>query len=175
MSTSTTRRAQAAFAAAALVGGICLGTVTQAAAAASCPTEKGAKEQVAVLVAQLHDVSRGDRAQVRHALIRSVQTLRGKDATTKTERVTLGRQISALARTLHTADTLVARKAIITSIHALQAQKKAGRTTTAQTARLERDNAHLEKAAVSTATTRAEKKAITRQFRHIHESFTCTP
>lgn len=149
-----------------------------ASAAASCPTEQGARAQVAALVAQLHDVvpSRSARAATRVALVHSLHALRDTTAPTPAERANLGRQISALARTLHTAPGLVERKAIIASIHALQAQKKArGPLTDAQRAQVTADDAALERAIVARADTRAQRRAITAQFRTIHESFTCTP
>lgn len=169
------RTLQAVAAVGALTSALCLGSVSPASADASCPTEQGAKAQVAALVAQLHDINASERTAVQQALVRSLQTMRGREASTKAERVNLGKQISALAKTLHDADSLVARKAIITSIHALQDQKKAGRLTGEQRAQLVADNTKLEQAVTATADTRAQRKAITTQFRHIHESFTCTP
>jgi hypothetical protein len=170
-----TRRGQAAVAAAAVAAALSFGSAATAAAAASCPTDQGAKAQVAALVAQLHDdvPSRSARASTRLALVRSLHALRGEHATTKAERTNLGRQISALARTLHDANSLVERKAIITSIHALQAQKRAAMTA-AQSARIKADNAALQKAVVAKLDTKAERRAITSRFRKIHESFTCT-
>lgn len=175
MSARITTRGLAAAAAAALAGALSFGSAAPAAAAASCPTDHGAKAQVAALVAQLHEdvPSRSARANTRLALVRSLHALRGEHATTKAERTNLGRQISALAKTMHTAKTLVERKAIITSIHALQAQKRATMTA-AQTAKITADNAALQKAVVAKLDSKAERTAITSQFRKIHQSFTCT-
>jgi hypothetical protein len=172
----TSKHGKEAAAAAVLVAAMSFGFAGPATAAASCPTDKGAKAQVAVLVAQLHDVvhSHRARAATRHALVRSMHALRGEEATTKAERVNLGQQISALAKTLQTAPGLVERKAIITSIHALQAEKRQGAMTHAKHAQLKANNAALEEAVLAKADNKAEIKAITAQFRKIHESFTCT-
>jgi len=165
-----------AAAAMVLVAAMSFGFAGPASATASCPTDHGAKAQVAVLVAQLHDVvqSQKARAATRHALVRSMHALRGEGAKTKADRVNLGQQISALAKTLHDAPGLVERKAIVASIHALQAQKQHGPMTHAERAQLKADNAALEKAVLSKVDNKAEIKAITAQFRKIHESFTCT-
>jgi hypothetical protein len=104
-----------------------------------------------------------------------MHALREKNAKTKVERANLGKQISALAKTLHDATNLVERKAIIAAIHALQAQKQRGPLTKAERVQLKADNAALRKAVLAKAHTNAEIKAITAQFRKIHESFTCTP
>lgn len=163
-------------AAAVLVAALSFGSAGPASAAASCPTDHGAMAQVAVLVAQLHDVvhSHKARAATRHALVRSMHALQGEQATTTAERANLGGQISALAKTLHSATSLVERKAIIASIHALQAQKQHGPMSHAERAQLKADNAALRKAVVAKLDNKAEIKAITAQFRKIHESFTCT-
>ena len=70
------------------------------AAARACPTEQGARTQVAALVAQLHDLSGSERSDVRRALVTSLHTERGAHADTPDERAALGQAISALARTL---------------------------------------------------------------------------
>jgi hypothetical protein len=165
-----------AAAAVLLVAALSFGGAGSASAAASCPTNQGAKAQVAALVAQLHEAvpSHSARAAIKRALVQSRQAMRGKEAQTKSERVNLGQQISALAKTLHTATTLVERKAIIASIHALQAEKKAGKLTKAERAQIKADNKALKKAVVAKLDTSAEIKAITAQFRLIHKSFTCT-
>ena len=152
------------------------GSAGSASATASCPTNHGAKAQVAALVAQLHEAvpSHSARAATKRALVRSLQAMRGKQAKTKAERVNLGQQISALAKTLQTATTLVERKAIIASIHALQAEKKAGKLTKAERAQIKADNKALKRAVVAKLHTNTEIKAITAQFRLIHHSFTCT-
>jgi hypothetical protein len=103
-----------------------------------------------------------------------MHAMRGEGATSRAERVTLRQQICALAKTLHTATNLVERKAIITSIHALQAEKSKGSLTKAERAQIKADNAALRKAVVAKLDTNAEIKAITAQFRLIHNSFTCT-
>jgi hypothetical protein len=165
-----------AAAAVLLVAALSFGSAGSASATASCPTNHGAKAQVAALVAQLHEAipSHGARAATKRALILSMHAMRGQDAKTKAERVNLGQQISALAKTLHTATTLVERKAIIASIHALQAEKKAGKLTKAERAQIKADNKALKQAVIAKLHTNAEIKAITAQFRLIHHSFTCT-
>lgn len=172
----TPRHGKEAAAAAVLAAALSFGIAGPASAAASCPTDRGAKAQVAALVAQLRVAvpSRSARANTRRALVQSMHALRGENAKTKTERASLGRQISALAKTLHTATSLVERKAIIAAIHALQAQKQRGPLTKAQGAHLKADDAALEKAVVAKLDNKAESKAITARFRKIHESFTCT-
>jgi hypothetical protein len=143
------------------------------ATARACPTEQGARTQVAALVAQLHDLSGRERADVRRALVTSLHTERGAHASAPDERAGLGQAISALARTLRDADTQVERAAIVTSIHALQAQKRAAHATARQLRQLRSDNAALQRAVLAVTDTRAERRAITASFRHVHESFTC--
>ncbi|MGZ4614752.1 MAG: hypothetical protein ACXV4A_04260, partial [Actinomycetes bacterium] len=161
MSTRITTRGKAAAAVAVLAATLSFANVGPAAAAASCPTDQGAKTQVAALVAQLHDVihSRSARANTRLALVQSRHALRDEHATTTAKRANLGRQISALAKTLHTAKTREERKAIITAIHALQAQKQRGPVTDAQRAQLKADNAALQKAVVAKLDTKAQIKS----------------
>ena len=165
-----------AAAAVLLVAALSFGGAGSASATASCPTIHGAKAQVAALVAQLHEAvpSHGARAATRRALVQSLQAMRGKEAKTKAERVNLGQQISALANTLHNATSLVERKAIIASIHALHAEKKAGQLTKAERVQIKADNKALQRAVVAKLHTNVEIKAITAQFRLIHHSFTCT-
>jgi hypothetical protein len=165
-----------AAAAVLLMAALSVGSAGSASAAASCPTNQGAKAQVAALVAQLHEAipSRSVRGATGRALVRSMQAMRGKEATTRLERVTLGQQISALATTLRTTTNLVERKALITSIHALQAEKARGPLTTAERTQIKADNRALQRAVVARLHTSAEITAITAQFRLIHQSFTCT-
>jgi hypothetical protein len=172
----TAKHGKETAAAAVLAAAMALGIAGPASATASCPTDHGAKAQVSALVTHLHDIvpSHQARAATRVALLQSLRALRGTSAPTKAERVNLGRQISALAKTLHTAPGLIERKAIVAAIHALQAQKARGPLTDEQRAQITADAAALEKVVVAKADTRAQRKAITEQFRKIHESFTCT-
>jgi len=172
----TSKHGKEAAAAAVLAAAMAFGIAGPASAAASCPTDQGAKAQVSALVAQLHEIvpSHNARAATRVALVQSLHALRDTSAPTKAERVNFGRQISALAKTLHTAPGLVERKAIIAAIHALQAQKARGPLTDKQGAQVTADVAALEKVVVAKADTKAQRKSITEQFRKIHESFTCT-
>lgn len=111
----TPKHGKEAAAAAFLVLALSFGTAGSATAAASCPTDKGAKTQVAALVAQLHDMvtSRSARAATRAALLQSLHALRDTSTPTEADRANFGQQISALAKTLHTAPGPVERKAII--------------------------------------------------------------
>jgi hypothetical protein len=172
----TPKHGKEAAAAAVLAAALSFGISGPATAAASCPTDQGAKAQVAALVVQLHDVipSHKARAATRVALVQSLHAVRDEDGATKADRANFGQQISALAKTLHTAPGLVERKAIIVAIHALQAQKAHGRLTAKQLARITADNAALEEVVVAKADTKTQRKAITAQFRKIHETFTCT-
>ncbi len=171
-----TNHGKEAAAAAVLTVALSFGITGPASAAASCPTDQGAKAQVAALVAQLHDIvpSHSARAATRVALVQSLHALRDEDVATKADRVNFGQQISALAKTLHAAPGLVERKAIIAAIHALQAQKAHGPLTAKQLAQITADDAALEKVVVAKADTKAQRRAISEQFRKIHESFTCT-
>jgi hypothetical protein len=146
-----------------------------AAAAASCPTEAQIKAQVAALVAQLKaDVPSGTaRAAVAKALLESRRALRGEKARTPAQRAAFGQAISALARQLGDAETEVARRAILTQIHALQEQKERGGLTAAERTQLKADNAALRAAVVAKLDTAAEVRTITAKFRGIHLSFTC--
>jgi hypothetical protein len=172
----TTKHGKEAAVVAVIAAALAFASAGPASAAASCPTDKGAKTQVAALVAQLHDVvpSHNARAATRVALVHSLHALRDTSTPTKADRVNFGKQISALAKTLHTAPGLVERKAIIASIHALQAQKAHGPLTAHQRTQITADDAALEKVIVAKADTRAQQKAITAQFRLIHKTFTCT-
>ena len=172
----TPKHGREAAAAAVLVAAMAVGIASPASAAASCPTDQGAKAQVSALVAQLYDVVPSHKARVatRVALVQSVHALRDTSAPTKSERANFGQQISALAKTLHTAPGLVERKEIIAAIHALQAQKARGPVTGKQRAQITADAAALEKVIVAKADTKAQQKSITEQFRKIHLSFTCT-
>lgn len=172
----TAKHSKEAAAAVVLVTALAFGAAGPASAATSCPTDHGAKAQVAALVAALHDAvpSASARAQTRRALVASLNALREENAQTKAERANLGQQISALAKTLHNATSTIERNAIIASIHALQAQKQQGPLTEAQRAQLKSDNAALEKAVITQLDNPTEIKAITAQFRAIHASFTCS-
>jgi len=172
----TTKHGKEAAVVAVIAAALAFTSAGPATAAASCPTERGAKTQVAALVAQLHAVvpSHSARAATRVALVHSLHALRDTGTTTKADRANFGQQISALAKTLHAAPGLVERKAIIASIHALQALKAHGPSTDEQRAQITADDAALEKVVVAKADTKAQKRAITAQFRLIHKSFTCT-
>jgi hypothetical protein len=172
----TPKHGKEAAAAAVLAAALSFGIAGPASAATSCPTDQGATAHVSALVAQLHEVvpSHSARAATRVALVQSLHALRRANTPTKAERANFGQQISALAKTLHTAPGLVERKAIIAAIHALQAQKAHGPLTEKKLAQITADGAALEKVVVAKADTKAQRKAITEQFRKIHESFTCT-
>lgn len=175
MSAGTLKHGKEVAVVALLAAALSFGVAGPAAADGSCPTQKEAKAQVAALVAQLHDVlpSRSARAATRVALVKSLHALRDKGTDTKAKRANFGQQISALAKTLHTAPGPVERKAIIAAMHALQAQKAHGPLTDEQVAEVTADNAALETAVVAKADTKAQRKAITAQFRTVHESFSC--
>lgn len=94
--------------------------------AARCVSGSEVRGQVAAFVHGLRDdVSAPSRAAAKHAFVEVVATARGAKADTPEERRGLGKEISALARTLKDAPDKVARAAIKTQIHALQEQKRA--------------------------------------------------
>ncbi len=171
-----TKHGKEAAVVAVIAAALAFSSAGPASAAASCPTEKGAKTQVAALVASLDDVvpSHSARAATRVALVHSLHALRDTTAPTKADRANFGQQISALAKTLHAAPGPVEHAAIIAAMHTLQAQKAHGPLTDQQAAQITADDTALETAIVAKADTKAQKKAITAQFRTIHESFTCT-
>jgi hypothetical protein len=119
----TPKHGKEAAAAVVLVAAVSFGIAGPASAAASCPTDQGAKAQVAALVARLPMVvpSHSARAATRVALVQSLQALRDEGGATRADRAIFGEQISALAKTLHGAPGMVEHTAIIAAIHALKA------------------------------------------------------
>lgn len=101
--------------------------VSAPADAARCVTGAEVRKQVSTFVHSLRDdvTSSAARAAVRGALVESMKAAHGAKADTPKENRGLGKEISALAKTLKDATDQVERKAIIAEIHALQDQKKA--------------------------------------------------
>jgi hypothetical protein len=143
--------------------------------AARCVSGAQVRGQVATFVHDLRDDVRSAEARtaVRGAMVQSVRAARGVEASTPRERRGLGEQISALARQLKDAGTLVERKAIVAEIHALQEQKRAGRVTGRDLRRLRGDIGRLEHALVAATDTRGEGRQVAAFVHELMAQFSC--
>ncbi len=174
MMNHTIRRALTVTATAGLTAGIFMGVPT-AAGAATCPAREATKAQVAALVDQLRaDVPSMDARQaLRAALLEAAKTARGAQADTPAERAALGKQVSALARTLSDAETAVERKAIVAQIVSLRQQRQGAGRTAEEKATLKAAVDALRTAVVRTLDTTEERRAVTSQFRAINHAVSC--
>ena len=145
------------------------------ATAAACASRSAVHTQVADLVHSLRDDvhSRPARSATAHSLVEAIRTFRGADANTAAERRALGEQISALAKQLQTAGSLVARKALIAEIHALTEQREHGAFTAAERAELRADVAALKNALVDSTDRRAEAGQVSAAVRALQAQFSC--
>lgn len=148
---------------------------TAPADAARCVSGAEVRNQVSRFVRDLRDdvTSRAARDAVRGAFVESVRAARGVKARTPTERKGLGEQISALARQLADAQSLVERKALIAEIHALQEQKRADRVTRRDLARLRADVTGVRRALVAAVDTKAEGRQVAAFAHELMAQFTC--
>lgn len=127
--------------------------------AARCVSGADVRQQVSAFVHSLKDdVAADARRAVRGALIETSRAAQGAHADTPRENRGLGKEISALARTLGDAADAVERKAIIAEIHALQAQKRSAHGDPAETLRA--DVAALARALGKQVDTKGEGRQV---------------
>jgi leucyl-tRNA synthetase len=166
--------AAAAMTAAWTTAAIVPSTVT---AADPCVSGAEVRAQVHELVASLRDDigARSTRAHIAAALVDTLHTFRGAKADSAAERQALGQAIAALAKQLQSAESLVARKAIVTEILALTEQRERGPFTADERAELEAAVAALKNAVVARTDRAVEGREVAAAFSALHEQFTCRP
>ena len=143
----------------------------------SCVSGAEVRTEVHALVSSLRDDvrSRSSRAALAAALVETLKTFRGAEASSPAERRELGQEISALAKQLKDADSRVARKAIVLEILALTEQRRQGPLTTAEKTALDAAVTALKRAVVAKTDGGAEGRAVAAAFKSLHAQFVCTP
>lgn len=171
-----TRVRVAAVAAATLMTST-LGFVGPVQATESCVSGAEVRTRVHALVSSLRDdvKSPSTRSALAAALVDTLKTFRGAEASSPAERRELGQEIAALARQLKDANTRVARKAIVLEILALTDQRRQGPLTTAEKTALDAAVAALKQAVVAKTDGGAEGRAVAAAFKSLHAQFVCTP
>lgn len=149
---------------------------TAAVAADSCASRSAVRTQVADLVRSLRDdvKSRPARSATADALVETVRTFRGAQADTAGERSALGQEISALAKQLKDASTLVERKALVLQIKGLREQRDRGGVTAEERADLRAAVAALKAALLDRTDSRAEDRGVADAVRELQAQFSCT-
>jgi hypothetical protein len=150
---------------------------SSATAAEPCVSGAEVRAQVHELVASLRDDigARSTRAHIAAALVDTLHTFRGFEPDSAAERQELGQAIGALAKTLKSAPSLVARKAIVAEILALTEQRERGPFTAAERAELKAAVAALRDAVVARTDRAVEGREVAAAFSALHEQFTCRP
>ena len=171
-----TRMRVAAVAAATLLTSS-LGSMAPVQAQESCVSGAEVRTQVHALVSSLRDdiKSSSTRSALAAALVDTLKTFRGAEASSAAERRELGQEIAALAKQLKDANTRVARKAIVLEILALTDQRRQGPLTTAEKTALNAAVAALKQAVVAKTDSSAEGRAVAAAFKSLHAQFVCTP
>jgi hypothetical protein len=148
-----------------------------AAAADPCVSGAEVREQVHALVASLRDdiAAKASRKHIAAALVETLKTSRGVQADTSEERRGLGQEIAALANQLKSAETRVARKAIVLEILALTEQRQRGPLTGEEREEIRAAVTALRKVVVARTHGGAEGREVAAAFRALHEQFTCKP
>jgi hypothetical protein len=143
----------------------------------SCVSGAEVRTEVHALVSSLTDdvKSKATRAELAAALVETLKTFRGTRADTTAERRALGQEVAALARQLKDAPNLVARKAIVLQIRALNEQRERGPFTDAERTALTAAVTALKQATVAKTDGGAEGRAVAAAFRALHAQFVCTP
>ena len=143
--------------------------------AARCVSGAEVRGQVAAFVHSLRDdvVSPTALKAVRGALVESVKTARGAHADTPHESRGLGKEISALARQLHTTDDPVERAALKAQIHALQEQKRADHFSERDARRAEHDLIKLERRLEHATDSRGEGRQVAAFVHALMAQFNC--
>lgn len=143
--------------------------------AARCLSGHEVRHEVSTFVHSLRDdvKSAHVRANVRAALVETARTARGAKADTPRERKGLGREISALARQLRTAENKVERAAIRAQIHALQEQKRADHTSAKDVRKLRADVKRLTHRIEAKTDSRAEGRQVAAFAREFMAQFNC--
>jgi hypothetical protein len=146
-------------------------------AAIPCVSGAEVRAQVHELVASLRDDigARSTRAHIAAALVDTLHTFRGFEADSAGERQALGQAIATLAKTLKSAPSLVARKAIVADILALTEQRERGPFTAAERAELKAAVAALKDAVIAKTDRGAEGREVAAAFSALHLQFTCRP
>jgi hypothetical protein len=158
--------------AASVLGPVAMST---SASAARCVSGADVRQQVSTFVHSLRDDVKAPstRDAVRAASIETVRAARGVKADTAAERTALGAEISALARQLQGATSLVERRAILAQIHALQEQKRAGRVSSRDLTVFRADIQGLKRAIVAKTDTPAEGKQVANFAHALMAQFNC--
>jgi len=171
-----TRVRVAAVAAATLMTST-LGFVGPVQATESCVSGAEVRSRVHALVSSLRDdvKSPSTRSALAAALVETLKTFRGAEATSPSERRELGQEIAALARQLKDANTRAARKAIVLEILALTDQRRQGPLSTAEKTALNAAVTALKQAVVAKTDGGAEGRAVAAAFKSLHAQFVCTP
>jgi hypothetical protein len=143
--------------------------------AARCVSGAEVRRQVSGFVHSIRDdvESPSARAAVRGAFVESVKAAKGAKADTPKEKKGLGKEISALARTLKDAETLVERRAIIAEIHALQEQKRADEVTSDDVDSLQADVKKVKRAIVKKTDTVGEGRQVAEFVHALMAQFDC--
>lgn len=144
-------------------------------AAGPCVSGAEVSGQVHSLVASLRDdvKSNAGRSALAHAMVDTLHTYRGVDATTAAQRQALGQQIADLRQQLHTAGSKVERSALRLSIKALVEQRERGAFTAAERATIQGYLDALRHAVMNKTNTRAEGQAVSAAFKNLHTQMGC--